>query len=99
MKQFEWDELKDRINQRKHGIPFSRAVEFFSGIPIIKPDARNDYNEKRFNAIGISENYIMNVTFTLRNGLIRIISARPANGKEREELILSINNLNERGKH
>ena len=87
MPKFEWDEAKDRSNRRKHGIPFSRAVEIFSNPFIFIPDVRKDYDEKRFNAVGVSQHYIMNVTFTWRDDLIRIISARPANKKERRMLM------------
>lgn len=71
---FEWDEAKSQANLAKHGITFADASEIFYGPVVIKGSSRN--NEERWIAIGKSDEQIVAVIFTRRNGLIRIISAR-----------------------
>jgi uncharacterized DUF497 family protein len=36
--QFEWDEIKNRSNLRKHGLDFAEAEELFSGVVVADPD-------------------------------------------------------------
>lgn len=81
---YEWDERKNKINQEKHGISFENAKRVFEGLILKNADTRFDYNEPRFRAIGSVEDLIMVVIYTVREGLIRLISARLANQKERE---------------
>ena len=50
---------------------------------ISNKDKRKNYSEQRFIAIGKIVNSIITVVFTLRDGSIRIISARPAKKQER----------------
>lgn len=87
MAAFEWDKEKEKQNIRKHGIPFLRAQEIFDGPCLFDIDDRKDYGEERYNALGITQNYLVNVTFTIRNGKARIISARPA-GKNEKKLFI-----------
>jgi uncharacterized DUF497 family protein len=51
---FEWDDAKDRSNQKKHGLAFSEATELFQGtrdcLEIF--DAAHSDAEDRFIAIG-----------------------------------------------
>jgi uncharacterized DUF497 family protein len=46
---FEWDEVKNRENQRKHGIPFALAQHAF-GAPdrIIAEDVERSQRERRY---------------------------------------------------
>ena len=49
----EWDEAKRAANLAKHGIDFLLAEQFdFEGAKI-GPDARRDYGEPRFIALGL----------------------------------------------
>lgn len=85
---FEWDENKDRINKKKHGISFEVAVRvFLDDMRIEKIDfAHSTVDEERINIIGRVENMIiLFVVTTERSGKIRIISARRAEKKEEEE--------------
>lgn len=85
---FEWDENKDRINKKKHGISFEVAVRvFLDDMRIEKIDfAHSTIDEERINIIGRVENMIiLFVVTTERSGKIRIISARRAEKKEEEE--------------
>ncbi|MDR2429039.1 MAG: BrnT family toxin [Candidatus Margulisbacteria bacterium] len=82
---FEWDENKNRSNFQKHGINFDEAAKVFSDDQkITYEDARKNYGEKRQITIGDLNGIIIStVVHTDRSGKIRIISARPANRKER----------------
>ncbi len=82
---FEWDETKARINQRKHGVSFLEAAEVFSdehSSSVQDPD--HSYDENRYLLFGVSlkDNYLV-VSFTERSETIRIISARQMTRQER----------------
>ncbi len=81
--QFEWDENKRKINIAKHSIDFADANEFFRNNPVIFPDTRGDYGEKRYIAMGPLEGRVMVAVFAMRKNIVRIISMRKANKKER----------------
>ena len=81
---FEWDENKNQSNIAKHGIGFARAVRIFEGPTFDWADDRKDYGEKRTISIGLIEGIlVIVVVHTDREGVIRIISARPAKRSER----------------
>jgi uncharacterized DUF497 family protein len=87
--QIEWDENKNRANQKKHGISFETAREIFEDpFHISKLDHRFNYFEERWITIGSAKNQaiivIANLFFS-EDGeeIIRIISARDADKKER----------------
>jgi uncharacterized DUF497 family protein len=83
--QFEWDADKAEANLLKHGVPFESAADIFlDGNRFEEPDTRRLYGEDRYNAIGIVAGICLCVTFTMREGIGRIISARPAGRKERK---------------
>ena len=46
-------------------------------------DDREDYGEDRYSILGMVDGRIIYVAYTLRNGTIRIISARGAEPQER----------------
>ncbi len=81
--EFEWDPEKNLKNIYRHGIPFDRAAEIFSSPCLYFVDTRRDYGEKRYNALGVSQKVVMNVTFVRRGAKTRIISARLAGQHER----------------
>ncbi len=85
---FEWDERKRRANLAKHGVDFAAATKVFED-PILleRRDRRRDHGEPRFQAIGVSGNVVLLVAYTLRNGKIRIISARRATRRERKRYV------------
>lgn len=87
---FEWNEIKNRANIDKHGISFEEAKDVFEDpLHISKLDFRFNYFEERWITIGSSKKtkilVVANLFFT-NDGeeIIRIISARKANKKERE---------------
>jgi len=74
--QFEWDEGKNRENQRKHGIPFALAQYAFSDPGrVIAEDVRHSQSERRYYCIGKVGDGIITVRFTYRKRRIRIIGA------------------------
>ena len=81
----EWDENKRKANLAKHGIDFLDVKPvFYDPCKVEKNDNRKDYGEIRANTIGkFQDEIIVTVTHTDRSGVIRIISARQADKKER----------------
>ena len=82
---FEWDESKDRLNQKNHdGISFEYAARVFLDSKRIEmlDENHSDESEERYNVIGCVER-ILFVVYTERGSdNIRIISARRATPKE-----------------
>jgi len=75
--EFEWDETKNKSNFEKNGIDFNDAEEVFNDKKKkITPDTRKEYEEERMKIIGKIYETIISVIYTLRNSVIRIISAR-----------------------
>lgn len=82
--QFEWDENKNRTNIAKHGIGFETAVRIFDGPTLDWIDEREDYDELRTISVGMIDAILIAVVIhTDREGVTRIISARPAKRSER----------------
>ena len=80
---FEWDEEKNQLNLRKHGIDFETAVLVFNDLQRIEIyDVEHSINEDRYNTIGMV-NDILFVVYTERKENIRLISARLATKTER----------------
>ena len=83
--EFEWDEPKNQVNIRKHGVSFETASRIFDRPMLTRRDRRKDYGEARYLSIGELENAaLVVVAHTDRAGRIRLISARPASSKERQ---------------
>lgn len=86
--QIEWDPSKAKSNEAKHGIAFEEAVEsLFDPFAITGPDERHSDRELRERTIGMSGRLrVLVVITTEREGeVIRIISARKANGYEKSQ--------------
>jgi uncharacterized protein len=86
--EFEWDEEKARINERKHGVGFDEARSCFHDVFALESfDVDHSLDEDRFVIIGRSERgRILVVAFTLPDHTaIRIISSREALRQERLE--------------
>lgn len=83
---FEWDDAKEVLNQRKHGLSFAEVRRLFeSGANYLEIfDAEHSETEDRFIAIGPVGSRLIVVVFTeLEEGLVRIIGARLATRRER----------------
>ena len=81
--EFEWDGPKNLRNVKERGFGFDYASQILERDPIEWPDKRKDYGELRTCALGQVETDILVVVYTKRGSMVRIISARPANRKER----------------
>lgn len=85
---FEWDEYKNQINEKKHGITFEGASLIFRDPFLISIlDDRFYYEEERWQSIGSVQNITIFVAHTFGendNGeeIIRIITARAATPSE-----------------
>ena len=80
---FEWDEEKNEINRQKHGIRFELALRvFYDENRVEEYDEIHSEDEDRYISIGYV-NGVLVVIHTDRGEAIRIISARPADKKER----------------
>ncbi len=86
---FDWDPAKNARNQRERGFGFDFATLIFEGDTIEWPDNRHDYGEARIRWIGEVDGLLLCIVFTDRGDVRRIISARRANRKEREQWQLS----------
>lgn len=82
---FDWDPDKDERNQQKRGFGFDVAALIFEAGTIEWPDERRDYGEARVRAIGEVDGLVLHVVFTDRGDVRRIISARLASRKERDQ--------------
>ncbi len=85
---FEWDENKNEINKKKHGVSFEMAVRvYLDDKRIEKLDIEHStFEEERTNVIGkVSDTLILFVVETDRTGNKRIISARKAEPDEEVE--------------
>ena len=82
---FEWDEEKHRANLLHRGFGFDYAARIFDGPTIGTADQRFDYGEVRMCALGAVGEDVLRVVYTDRGDVRRIISARPANRKEKRE--------------
>lgn len=82
----EWDKKKNNLNQKKHGISLEEAQEVFQDPNAIEFfDEKHSEKEDRYICIGdIGYLVIVVVIFTDRNGITRLISARPAEPCEEE---------------
>jgi uncharacterized DUF497 family protein len=82
--EFEWDEAKNRANQRKHGYSFQQAQIVLEGPDTVDYlDVANLAAEDRFIAVGEAADQLAVVVFTVPDEhRIRIISMRPADKHE-----------------
>lgn len=81
----EWDDKKNEINKRKHGISFESAGWVFSDEARLEfYDEMHSIDEDRYITIGKVEDVLF-VVFTERDdaNTVRLISARVATAKER----------------
>ena len=86
---FEWDEGKNTLNKRKHGVSFEEALTAFSDEnALLLPDPDHSTEEDRFILMGFSGSLRMLVVchcYRRSEEIIRIISARKATKPERAE--------------
>jgi uncharacterized DUF497 family protein len=82
---FEWDDEKARTNELKHGVTFEEASTAF-GDPLSSTihDPDHSEDESRFVLVGMSyAGRLVVVVHTDRGDVVRVISARLAEPRER----------------
>lgn len=88
--QFEWDEAKNKKNANKHGICFETAVFAFADPLQVATQDRIENGEARWQTIGMVRGRLLllvaHTVWDEHDGteVIRIISARRADAKERK---------------
>ena len=84
---FDWDNGNSRKSKEKHSVIQSEAEQIFFNLPLLLlEDIAHSQKEARYHALGnTDDDRKLHVTFTLRaeGTLIRVISARDMNRKER----------------
>lgn len=91
---FEFDENKNQINIKKHGISFEKAISvFFDDNAILFDDPEHSLGEERFLLLGMSSSArtcIICHCYRHNEMIIRIISARKATKKEAQRYVKGI---------
>jgi hypothetical protein len=84
---FEWDPFKAELNRQKHGIAFDEATTvFYNPLAVIFDDEAHSIDEPREIIVGHSlQHNLLFVSFTERDGTVRIISARRATAREQRD--------------
>jgi len=82
--EIEFDQIKNSINIAKHGLSFVQVVDLDWNLASTRTDLRNDYSEVRYITYAPLGNRLCMLAWTLRGELIRPISFRKANAKERK---------------
>lgn len=83
---FEWDERKNQINLKKHGISFEEAkTVFYDEQALLEYDELHSDGEDRFRILGCSSkgNILLVVHCVRKESVIRIISSRKATSTEK----------------
>jgi uncharacterized DUF497 family protein len=83
---FEWDEGNAHKNWGRHQVTPEEAEDVFFNEPlVVRSDVRHSKREKRYYALGqTGGGRCLFVAFTLRHSLLRVISVRDMNRKERD---------------
>lgn len=83
---FQWDSGNADKNQLKHNVSQAEAEQAFFNEPlIVKEDPKHSSVEPRYYALGqTSIGRRLFIVFTIRDNMIRVISARDMNRRERK---------------
>ena len=83
---FQWDRYNIQKNLEKHNVsPIESEQAFFNRPLIVVQDVQHSQDEERFYALGkTDQGRRLFVAFTIRKKLIRVISSRDMNKKERK---------------
>ena len=83
---FDWDEANGHKNWERHRVSPEEAEDVFFNEPlVVRSDTRHSRREKRYYALGqTSCGRCLFVAFTIRRSLVRVISVRDMNRRERD---------------
>ena len=79
-----YDPAKSERNEAQRGLGFSLADGFDWSTALIVEDTREEYGERRYQAIGMIDADLHMLVFTPRAGAVHVISLRRANQRERK---------------
>ncbi len=86
---FEWDQVKNSLNKKKHGISFEEGqTVFVDENALLLHDPDHSHEEDRFILLGLSSNLRILVVchcYRKNDEVIRIISARKATHSEQKQ--------------
>jgi len=84
--EFEWDGTKSDQCLIERGFDFAYVIRAFADPNrLVREDHRWDYGERRYQLLGEIDGRVFFIAYTLRQSVIRIISARKANKRESTE--------------
>lgn len=78
----QFDAAKNEANIAKHGVSLALAGELEWETALVREDARHDYGETRWTAIGYVGARLYVVVYVERDGAMRIVRRRKANSRE-----------------
>ena len=78
-----YDPAKSLRNDVDRGLPFALAEDFDWSSALIVEDTREDYRERRYQALGFIGEALHMLVFTPRDDALHVISLRRANQRER----------------
>jgi uncharacterized DUF497 family protein len=77
-----FDDAKSERNIATRGISFEQAAAFEWDTALIVEDSRQNYGERRFQALGLIDARLHMLVFTPRGTQVHVISLRKANSRE-----------------
>jgi len=84
--EFEWDEKKNALNIRKHGVSFEDAIMVFKDPKRYETyDKAHSFFEDRWKTVGVNNTTVLSVIFTEIEESNRIITVRKASKSEKEK--------------
>jgi uncharacterized DUF497 family protein len=79
----EFDPEKDAANIAKHGVSLALAADLDWDAALVRVDNRFAYNEVRMIALAPDTNELFQVAFVDKGDVLRVISLRHADNRER----------------
>lgn len=84
MERFQWDDGNRDKNWLKHGVSIAESEQVFFNDPVLGELESHIWGEPRFYAFGqTDESRRLAIIYTIRQNMIRVISARDMSRKER----------------
>ncbi|MEQ1704757.1 MAG: BrnT family toxin [Rickettsiales bacterium] len=83
-REIEFDPAKDLANRKEHNLSLAQAKDFDFSTALQVEDTRKDYKEIRTIALGYIGNRLHVLIYTMRGEILRPISLRKANARERK---------------
>lgn len=77
-----WDEVKRKLNIRKHGLDFAGCDAIWDHFTVTREDIREDYGEARQVCFGILHDEVVVMVYTERSKGPHVISLRRAEKHE-----------------